>query len=34
MNRVEGAGAVTASEYNTHGKVTYGEPLGPRDRTP
>jgi hypothetical protein len=28
MNRVEGAGAVTASEYNTHGKVTCGEPLG------
>jgi hypothetical protein len=28
VNRVEGAGAVTTSEHDTHGKVAYGEPLG------
>jgi hypothetical protein len=28
VNRVEGAGAVTASEHRTSGKVSYGEPLG------
>jgi hypothetical protein len=28
VKRVEGAGAVTASENDTSGKVAYGEPLG------
>ena len=28
MNRVEGVGAVAASEYDTSGKVAYGEPPG------
>jgi hypothetical protein len=28
VNRVEGAKAVTASEYGTSGKVVYGEPPG------
>jgi hypothetical protein len=28
VKRVEGAKAVTASEYGTSGKVAYGEPLG------
>ena len=28
MKRIEGAGAVTASEHDTSGKVAYGEPPG------
>jgi hypothetical protein len=28
VNRVEGAGAVIASEHGTRGKVTYGERPG------
>jgi hypothetical protein len=28
VNRVEGVGAVIASEHSTSGKVAYGEPLG------
>jgi hypothetical protein len=27
-NRVEGGGAITASEHDTSGKVSYGEPPG------
>jgi hypothetical protein len=28
LNRVEGAGAIAASEHGTSGKAVYGEPLG------